>query len=416
MSEEREPEAVNQRLEAEMQNVPKFVLQRLRQITPAAESHPDADLLTAFAEQSLAGRERLFVMEHLARCGDCRDVVAHALPATEIVSIPAAASSVHIGFNQGWFSWPVFRWGALAAGILAVTSVGVLQYSHHNHEKIVASNLVSSDVATDGRKLSKPISAPPNETQRDALSVHKAAAGVAAGPRTGGANSSGSNSLGKIGSGSGVHEVSPRTESTATDQNQLAQNHVEPPLQHPSITSLDVVKAKDPVPAEAAPGSSPAPAFAPPSLPLQTSPSLMLRSSPRWSITPAGGLQRSFDGGNTWENVTPSAGGASSATSGGAGADKKNQKAEASPNSIPVFRTVAANRSEVWAGATGGILYHSSDGGNRWALTVPTDSVTILTGDIISIQFSDPQYGKIATSTGELWITFDAGLTWGRPQ
>lgn len=142
----------------------------------------------------------------------------------------------------------------------------------------------------------------------------------------------------------------------------------------------------------------------------------MLRSSPRWSITPAGGLQRSFDGGNTWENVTPSAGGASSATSGGAGADKKNQKAEASPNSIPVFRTVAANRSEVWAGATGGILYHSSDGGNRWALTVPTDSVTILTGDIISIQFSDPQYGKIATSTGELWITFDAGLTWGRPQ
>ncbi|MFZ1053229.1 MAG: zf-HC2 domain-containing protein, partial [Candidatus Sulfotelmatobacter sp.] len=68
-----------------MHSVPKFVIKRLQERPATAESHPDADLLTAFAEQSLDGRERALVMEHLAACGDCRDVVALALPATERV-------------------------------------------------------------------------------------------------------------------------------------------------------------------------------------------------------------------------------------------------------------------------------------------------------------------------------------------
>src|ERR1017187_7214168 len=117
-----------------MQNVPQFALKRLKEMPPAAGSHPDADMLTAFAEQSLAGDERARVMEHLAACGDCRDVIALALPATEIVAMPASANSARIG----WLSWPALRWGALAAGSLAVTSVGVLHYSHRNQQETVA--------------------------------------------------------------------------------------------------------------------------------------------------------------------------------------------------------------------------------------------------------------------------------------
>src|SRR5271154_5626496 len=490
-----------------MQNVPKFVLQRLQQTPPAAESHPDADLLTAFAEQSLAGRERHLVIEHLAYCDDCREVVTLALPATEIVAIPASASSFDIGwFVRGWFnrsrfSWPILRWGALAAGILAVTSVGVLQYTHvnqehRNQEKNVASNLVPRDAAGMSRTPSKLASPPSNEMQ-DPVAAHQAVpkvgARVVAAPPKSHAHSSGVIGGGLIagggsGSGAGIvsdagQAVSPgaesvlaqaseiptpapaqpqkptpeihqqvvvgavsqvvevqsgaraavSAESAALTPNQLALNQTELPSPGRDITNLDVVKAKDPVPAQAQSSSSPAPTVAPPSFPLQTSPSLMLRSPRRWTISPAGALQRSFDGGNTWENVNPSASAASAASRivvsaeaakekagqnaadlGGVGPDKKYQKA--SPNPILVFRTVAASGLEVWAGATDGILYHSSDGGNRWALTVPTDSVTILTGDITSIHFSGPRLGKIATSTGELWITFDAGLTWGRPQ
>ena len=125
-----------------MQDVPQFVLKRLQEKQPAADSHPDADLLTAFAEQSLAGDERARVMEHLTRCGDCRDVVAIALPATEIeaeTQRERESIALPISVSIGWLRWPTLRWGALAAAILVVASLGVLEYSHRN-QMSVASN------------------------------------------------------------------------------------------------------------------------------------------------------------------------------------------------------------------------------------------------------------------------------------
>src|SRR5260370_41557667 len=94
-----------------MQDVPKIVVNRLQ--SPTAESHPDADLLTAFAEHSLAGRERARVVEHLARCGDCREIVALALPATEAVAACRSGSAV----RTCWVSLPVLRWGVVAGGM-----------------------------------------------------------------------------------------------------------------------------------------------------------------------------------------------------------------------------------------------------------------------------------------------------------
>ena len=47
-----------------MQNIPKIVRQRLRATEATADPHPDANVLTAFAEQALAERERLAVVEH----------------------------------------------------------------------------------------------------------------------------------------------------------------------------------------------------------------------------------------------------------------------------------------------------------------------------------------------------------------
>ena len=47
------------------------------------EIHPDAERLSAFAEQALGERERGEVLEHLAVCGRCRQVVALAREAGE---------------------------------------------------------------------------------------------------------------------------------------------------------------------------------------------------------------------------------------------------------------------------------------------------------------------------------------------
>ncbi|HYM76584.1 MAG TPA: zf-HC2 domain-containing protein [Candidatus Dormibacteraeota bacterium] len=104
-----------------MQNPPKIVTERLR-AAAVPTGHPDADVLTAFSERSLPERERSRVLEHLARCGDCREIVALALPAEEPV-----AESVHPARSR-WLTWPALRWGFVAAGIVAITSVGILKY------------------------------------------------------------------------------------------------------------------------------------------------------------------------------------------------------------------------------------------------------------------------------------------------
>ncbi|HLJ76176.1 MAG TPA: zf-HC2 domain-containing protein, partial [Acidobacteriaceae bacterium] len=55
--------------------------------------HPDADLLTAFCENTLLARERKEVLAHLAGCAACRTVVHLAeAPASEPVSAAAAPS------------------------------------------------------------------------------------------------------------------------------------------------------------------------------------------------------------------------------------------------------------------------------------------------------------------------------------
>src|SRR5437588_11001608 len=64
--------------------VPKIVYDRLRSAVPepdsnaVARAHPDADLLTAFAEQALSAPEREEVLHHLALFGTCREVLSLA--------------------------------------------------------------------------------------------------------------------------------------------------------------------------------------------------------------------------------------------------------------------------------------------------------------------------------------------------
>jgi photosystem II stability/assembly factor-like uncharacterized protein len=86
-----------------------------------------------------------------------------------------------------------------------------------------------------------------------------------------------------------------------------------------------------------------------------------------------------------------------------------NKKEQSTPL---VFRTVAANGPDVWAGGAGATLYHSFDAGAHWSRVLPSSSNGTLTGDILKLEFRDPQSGTIATSTGEVWTTGDNGQTW----
>jgi hypothetical protein len=330
-----------------MANLPKVVLKHLRS---RADAHPEADMLTAFAEQALPETERDLVIEHLSLCGDCREVVALVLPPVQAADMAVLAHSS----RSGWFTMPVLRWGVVTAGVLAVTSFGVLQYrqSHQGKEKQQVAvvtrheqlNQIPVPTPAPAQTLAVPTekqtSAPRQTEQTTQLDKRSEArkqlpgmfpqskatsdadvvtARVLSSPQAASRVPAASIS-GAMGGTTTVGTQGAAAENQTTEaSSQIARNEMQqPPMQGHNVTSLEVTnaevaKAKDPVPTTAAVVQSP-------SLALHASPSLMQRAAPLWSISSAGGLQRSFDAGQTWEDVILNSGSISGSVRDPAGA------------------------------------------------------------------------------------------------
>jgi hypothetical protein len=103
-----------------MAQISKLVRQRLAKSASALEmqSHPDADLLTGFLEQSLGSEERHRVMQHLVFCGECRDVVTSALPQEVELQNVSQPVLVPARPTPGWRSLVLVRWGSVAAALI----------------------------------------------------------------------------------------------------------------------------------------------------------------------------------------------------------------------------------------------------------------------------------------------------------
>ena len=380
-----------------MQDIPKIVVKRLQGMA-IANQHPEPDLLTAFAEQSLAQSERVHVLDHLARCPECRQILELAIPVTETETVTSIRS-----VRRGWLSGPALRWGFATAAILALVSGGVLQYEHEHrdHELASSSALQAKLTAEQGLAATSRRSEPTAQLQQPAVQEPKSAAGN---PQMMARSQSASakrdlQKARESGLGGGMKsEAEAEAMARTRPSDQLIQNQAAAASQYQSYTSSDVVKAKAAVPAQASGDSAPSfapPAFAPPDIAQQTAQSLMQPASPRWTINAAGGLQRSFDAGKTWEDV--------------------NVNAEVGQAQTKlVFRAVAVIGPEVWAGGSGAMLYHSSDSGTLWQQVFPFTVGAQPAGDITEIEFSSPQQGEITTSAGEIWTTSDSGQTWRR--
>ena len=98
-----------------MQEISNSLRQRLR-ARPEPETHPDPDQLTAYVEQLLPSAERATVVEHLAECSYCREVVALSLP--EPQTQPLAHPPAH---SRWWI--PAYRWAAAAATIAVAATL-----------------------------------------------------------------------------------------------------------------------------------------------------------------------------------------------------------------------------------------------------------------------------------------------------
>jgi hypothetical protein len=107
--------------------------------------HPDAESLTAFAEQLLPAAEREEILSHMSTCGRCREVVFLAQQAAEEDQpAPVPSADAPRKPRTSWFNW---RWAWIpAAACAGIIGVAVLQHSRRAAtERQTATNVAPTD-------------------------------------------------------------------------------------------------------------------------------------------------------------------------------------------------------------------------------------------------------------------------------
>ncbi|HEU5402899.1 MAG TPA: zf-HC2 domain-containing protein [Terriglobales bacterium] len=385
-----------------MTGLPKFVRDQMAR-TPAPASHPDADVLTAFAEDTLTAKERQGVIQHLSECVDCREIVFLAQP-------EAAETQTVFAPKSRRFTW--MAWGSLAAVIVVVASAVILQ--HEQVTEIQAPVTVATTTAPAPPEV-KPI--PPSTTSAAKVPVSAA--------RT---RAEVAREETKLDAAKGKLTTEPlltNKDVSANEERAFMKAPAPAAVQH-AVKSEQVIVggvAPQQVPAgpeqrdipgqtqqaqrpsntvdnvniaasnqglakvESAPaakvakkqpagdfngivtGYTAAPAAAP-----------VAATRPRWQISSTGTLEHSYMADN-WTPVLSDTG--------------------------AKFRVVSVVENTVWAGGEHGALYVSRDGGTTWT-PVPIDT----TATITSIRFSDNLHGTLETDGGQAWNTTDGGKVW----
>ncbi len=143
------------------------------------QAHPDADMLTAYMEQSLAPAESKTVVAHLAVCEPCREVVAlsqalMAQPETQTVLAPVPVARWRKLFT------PVFG-AAAAVAAMAVIAVTVLQLPQKHPQQALngpGSNPPGSRAAQETQQAQAPASVEPAPEAKAAAPTQQADAQV----------------------------------------------------------------------------------------------------------------------------------------------------------------------------------------------------------------------------------------------
>ena len=443
-----------------MAGLPKIALARLKAnpkssgspLRPAGfqgAEHPDANLLSAFAEKALTESERTQVLNHLSQCADCREVAALSLPAEAELPEPTRVAAW-----RRWNPWPVLRWGALAAALGAVTIVVVLHpgmWNSHPETARMTQPLAPAGNATSAPQampaLPSPLPAPEAAQARAQLEARASGGEMAAMDKGPGAHrdlslddhaarakarqqvtlmaatrapstfraesvpavkaeqeeSKGGNTLtaGALPAPSlpsplpGKPMAAPEEAAKASADSRTSQTVV-----HAATQSVEVTAAgpgAGSAGADAAKTAAPMTAEASARVTAQAARSEMRASrkdmefgagqaAALWSVSPQGKVQRSTDVGKTSEQIHVAHG--------------------------IKFRAIAALGNDVWTGGTGGALFHSTDGGANWARVSLNFGGSTVTETITGIEMRDPQHVNVTTASGSQWVSEDAGQNW----
>jgi hypothetical protein len=389
-----------------MRGLPKIVFERLKTkpTVPGSSGgppkdadlqgldHPDANILAAFVEKTLTGKERTQVLNHLAQCVECRELAALSLPGEVEVAQPVSLTA-----RRWWSAGPILRWGALAAALGAAAIVIVLHSYPWRRQKIAAH---PAGAETQQRVTLMAAARPP---------VAAEAKNIPTVPRKR------EISRGKSATSAGPLPSPPPPAKPAFKSSRAPEDTLKAEIAAESQAGATAVPAKTAfAPASqdlnaaqaggiSAPSSIPSAPRAAASIPVGSrlaEPSRMAfgaklnRAVPPlaalWSISTSGNVQRSQDSGRTWEEVRV--------------------------DDAVTFRAVHAMGRDVWAGGSGGVLYHSSDGGAMWKRVYLSSGESPTTETIVAITSGsrDLQRIMVRTESGEQWTTEDGGQHWQR--
>lgn len=443
-----------------MTEVPKIVHDRLRATCSASPvalpSHPDANMLTAFAEQALSAPEREDVVSHLAHCGDCREVIALALPA-EAVVIPhpaveadlanaSTAPARTIQSPSRWlaaFGWPGLRWAALAAGVVVAGSVLLLHSPHQNTpgSPTVATVQTSPDSQNSNYTTAKDGPAPAVE-EPQSRAQDKTLAPPTPAPQ------SKSNAL----MAENKLTQSPINDNTvaalkkhSSGGDRISQSHSAPRDQKSDLRSGETAPLI--IPAENAPfaiGTLMARNDAPPiqkaKPPLQDLDAVSAKNDAR-DKAPDQARGKAKDSANEQaktESATLATSANAPAAAGAYAARMKSSAMQLAVASTPTWAIhegalqrsfdngqhwqnalsadhplscYASRDQEVWAGGDSGTLFHSTDSGQNWTRILPSMNNQNLTANITNIELHGLAI-SISTNTHEVWTSADGGQTW----
>jgi hypothetical protein len=439
-----------------MSEVPKIVHDRLRSSAPGG-AHPDADVLTAFAEQALSGAEREDVVRHLARCGDCREVVALSIPPTEIVAQPraardgvVAAGATGIGLRS-WFAWPNLRWAAMAAAVVVFVAVLTLRPEKQHKSMVDTVNQQAEKIASSTDASAKP--AAPLADQAVAP-----VAGTPAKP---------DNSLARQARASRMIAPQPlraQTRAAKDSAAQFADKKRADSLESKRNFSFEADKLAVKVPAAPAASANggivaseqPAPMIG------SSQETVVVNGAAAGVVQPTPMEERGLRARN---EITPPIEKAKPAVKEEAqlkvpvrDSGTQNKPAAAYSKSDMAFglqkqrskqfKDVAAQWSlaqgrlqrsldagatwqialqlqhpllsfgarggDIWAGGQAGTLFRSTDSGTTWIMVQPSTKSESLSSDIVAIEVRGPAEIVLSTSNNESWTTSDAGKTWDK--
>lgn len=398
-------------------------------------THPDAESLTAFAEQLLPAAEREQVLAHMSTCSRCREVVFLAQQAEDPTTLRVQATEAKKP-RASWFSG--WRWAWLPVAALAgFTGVAVVQHFRHAEPEPQMTAKLSP---TDALRKTEPAKSAPAITQPASLpqaELHKTKPAVPSEARDGSLHqadkdeekqldqkkSVNQNELAAVSgvtsspgiSGGSVHGMmAARAKSPAIGgpmaANQFQQNQLQQSLDQQNLAQLNLTKPK-PLPqlqstatdaANKPRFAGPAPASAAQTVSVEAE-TMELTPTP----APAAAPQIS---------PMPLTGKNYAALSAGSAAKRKVQKITL-PNGLGVL-SVASEAGRSIALDTAGAMFLSEDDSKHWqpipsqwtgrAMFVRTRPVAALhgaLGELQTVRF------ELVNDKLQTWVSFD-GKTW----